>query len=161
MSTNNAINQIGKLPSFMAVQNADQTNVTGDGSAYVPQYTNVIYDITGSFNGSTTFTAPLSGKYLFDFTFQFTGVTAAMTLGYIQLITTAATYNIFYSNPANLRGNNNVFSYSTCILCNMTATDTASLSMAFLNGTKVATLQGATISGVRAPMFAGYMITGI
>jgi acid stress-induced BolA-like protein IbaG/YrbA len=61
MATNNAVNQIGILPSFMAVNNADQTNVTGDGTDYTVTFVNEIYDLTSNFDGASTFTAPLTG----------------------------------------------------------------------------------------------------
>jgi len=161
MATNNAINQIGVLPSFMAVQNADQASVTGDGSVYVPQFTNVVYNATSSFDGTSTFTAPLTGKYCFGVHFQFTNVAAGMTIGYCQLITTLATYNLFFLNPGTMRAANNILTIQNSIIVPMTATNTASLNIAFLNGAKAVTIQGATAAASRTPFFSGYMISGI
>jgi hypothetical protein len=160
MATNNAINQIGKLPSFMAVNNADQGWVTGDGTDYVCQFVNEIYDVTNSFDGTSTFTALLTGKYSFSFGFYLNGVAAAMTKTGIWLETTSATYRLLQANLVPIAVGGDIFlSYS--LECPMTVGDTAKIHLQISNGLKQASIIGATNAGWRTPYFSGYMISGV
>lgn len=73
-----ALNQAGTI-SWEA-QASLQSNVTGDGTSYVVQFTNVIENIGGSFDGTSTFTAPVDGSYMFLWQLDLTGLLAAHTL---------------------------------------------------------------------------------
>lgn len=67
----------------------DQTNVTGDGTQYTPKFTNVVYNVGGDYNSSTTtYTAPVNGIYAFNVSVVLhdTGFTAAAEQCIVRLV---------------------------------------------------------------------------
>lgn len=162
MATNNAINLAGPTPAFMYVSNADQNNVTGDGTLYDVIFPNKIYDTTNSFDGTSTFTAPVTGKYLFSYSYYFTGITVSMTNCGARCITTSAEYRSDQINfaPGQFVAGGGTYCLSYTFIAPMTVGDTAKCNIFFVGGTKVVCLAG-TGSGVRAPMFSGYMLPSI
>ena len=161
MATNNAINQVGILPSFMYVANGDQTNVTGDGTVYNVIFPNKIYDATNSFDGTSTFTAPLTGIYNFTLSCSLTITATGPGYVYANLTTTGATYRYLQNNDAATFPYN-VYTFTQTITCPMTAGDTAIPSVAvFGDASKDVIIVGVTSNGYRSPLFSGYMIAGI
>jgi hypothetical protein len=71
-------------PSFLAWCDA-QANVTGDGTNYQILFANEIYDQNSDFT-SSTFTAPVAGRYLFGFNVRLDGITSNHVRGYAQLV---------------------------------------------------------------------------
>lgn len=161
MATNNAINQIGVLPAFMATSNADQSNVTGDGTIYDIQFPDEIFDVTNSFDAVSTFTAPLSGKYFFNVQLLLSDVSAAMTNDLIYITTTAATYRLVQQSFAADISVGGVYVFNSSTIANMSVGDTAKVTIRFLNGAKALDIKGATAAAFRTPVFSGYMISGI
>lgn len=167
MATNSATNQIGPLDSFMSINDAQQLNITGDGTDATIAFSNEIYDTTSAFS-SPTFTASLQGLYLFHF---------EIVLGYpggapningvndleVYLATTSATYYFYKVNlTPGLGAANAIFIMSGCTLAPMSAGNTASLHiMANGLGAKPLLIEGAGTAGYRTPVFAGYKVAGI
>ncbi len=147
-------------PCFLASQTADQTNVTGDGTAYTVTFTNEIFDQNNNFDGTSTFTAPVTGKYLFSTTLLLAGLLIANDLGFVEIViagTSAATYRFAEGNffTASIGG---TYGVTGSIIANMTATDTAKVVVTVFDGTKVVDIFGTTGAGVRTPTFSGYLI---
>ena len=162
MATNNVINQIGVLPSFMYVSNADQTNVTGDGTAYAVTFANKIYDTTNSFDGTSTFTAPLTGTYRFWVNITLTGLTTSMTNNPCYFTVGATTYQPYqFSCAPSQFTAGGIYILNAGVIVPMTATNTITFTIRFIGGTKVVSVLGATAAGYRTPVFAGYMISGV
>ena len=161
MATNNAINQIGVLPSFMATNNAVQSNVTGDGTLYTVVFNTELYDTTNSFDGTSTFTAPLSGTYHFNAGLWLGGtIDAAHTRAIISFITSTGyeyrwDYNLYNESAP---GNGVNTTYATEF--RLTAADTVVLKVQVIGGNKtISVLQSSPAP--YCPYLSGYMISGI
>lgn len=77
-------------PGFSAYNTTLDVNVTGDGTSYLVGFNTEDYDTTSNFNGST-FTATVSGKYLFNVAVGLRESAVGMTCTTF-LVTSAATY---------------------------------------------------------------------
>lgn len=88
-------------PAFCAYLAAGDANVTGDATSYTigsgTAFTEV-FDQNGDFNTNGTFTAPVSGRYLFSASVQTGGVAAGHTFGFTSLQTSN---QLFLSNTMN------------------------------------------------------------
>lgn len=114
-------------PSFLAYLGTTDSNVTGNGAAYVLGSGNAlteVFDPGGDFavggSGTATFTAPVTGKYLLTYKIALTGFTAATTPQY-QIITSNRTYEVFRTDT-NTSGS---CTYEINVIADMDASDTA------------------------------------
>jgi hypothetical protein len=104
-STGIAISAAGEVtmaaqPCFAANRTGNALNVTGAGTAYSPVlFPNQVYDVGGDWAESpgSTFTAPVTGKYVFTSSVRVIGMTTAMTYGVISLVTSKRTWNVYTS----------------------------------------------------------------
>ena len=164
MATNNAINQIGKLPAFMAINGPEQTGITSTGGSYSTiAFGTKVYDVTNSYDNSTyTFTAPLTGRYSFQVLLGLYNCTASMTGLSINLYTTQSNYILFFENfaPGQAVGGFYVFAANNSVVVPMNSGDTASVRVALADGASLS-ISGSTGSGSNTPIFSGYMIAGI
>lgn len=127
-----------KQPCFTAYNSSIRTDVTGDGTSYTLIFDTELFDQGGNFDGTSTFTAPQTGKYLFTTTILAQQAVATMSvLG--QIVTTGATYSIYNSDVAVV-GNNDV---PMSVIAAMTAGDTCVVKVVFSNGTKIVDIYGA------------------
>jgi len=165
MATNNAINQIGVLPSFSAYSAADQSLVTGDATVYPIVFPDILYNRTSSFDGTSTFTAPLTGTYIFNVGVYFNGFTALNVTveSTLSLVTTGKTYLLEfwgessgqYLPPIALGGTRSQ-------ICHLTVGDTVQVTLTVSqNGAKSITILGKAGAVFYTPIFSGYMIAGI
>lgn len=146
-------------PCFLASKTADQGNVTGDGTAYTLQCSNEIFDQNNNFDATSTFTAPITGRYFFCFNVFLNSLGAAHNNGGLNLVTTAATYKLYSLNPYLMSaGGGGNFIISGSSMANMTSGDTATISIMVYNGTKTVNIMGSTAIGARTPVFAAYLI---
>ena len=109
--------------AFLAYNSASDASVTGDGTNFTVIFDTEIYDQNNNFDGTSTFTAPLTGKYHFDMQTALSPLAGTNTSAYILLVTTKHTYLIDYqswtANPFT------AMSLQGSIDCNMDAGDTA------------------------------------
>ena len=146
-------------PAFAAYPNAIIANVTGDGTIYNIVYNVELFDQNGDFNlGTSTFTAPVTGKYYFSFSTPVTGVGATHTFILSQLVTSSQIYTSNYMSPATPGGAGsavNTFMSSASWCVSMTAGDTAFCRLLVAGGAKVVGLLG----GVNeTPSFSGFLV---
>lgn len=164
MATNNAINQVGPLPAFMATNGPEQTGITSTGgSNSTIAFGTKVYDVTNSYDNSTyTFTAPLTGRYSFQVLLGLYNCTASMTALRIFLNTTQSKYILFFENfaPGQAVGEYYVFAFSNSIVAPMNSGDTASVCVTLPDGVSLS-INGSTATGSNTPIFSGYMIPGI
>lgn len=127
---------------FSATANT-QNNVTGDGTAYTGIFANEIFDQNNDFDGTSTFTAPVTGRYTLHVTIQMNTLNASMTVTVINIVTSNRTY---VSNPgsAAMRDANNNSSFSFNVIADMDTGDTATINYQVFNATKVASLGSAS-----------------
>jgi hypothetical protein len=171
MATNNSTNTaitVGstgeinypKQPCFIVVNNADQTNVTGDGTIYTVQFANTIVDQNSNWDGTSTFTAPVTGNYQFNYLLYASGIDGGMTNDLCYLQTTAATYRHFQLSMApGQYASGGIYVFYGSALANMTAGDTAIVVLRLIHSGLTVTLQGATNSGIRSPYFGGFLVS--
>lgn len=80
-------------PAFLAYVNTTITNVTGNGTEYTIIFDTEVYDQGADFNlGTSTFTAPVTGKYLINFSCLVTGTTTCNAAN-MRIVTSNRTYN--------------------------------------------------------------------
>ena len=106
-------------PSFSAYNSGAQSNKTGDDTLYVVLFDTERFDLNGDF-ASSTFTAPVAGKYLLSAHIGLTGFTTSSTYSNVLLVTSNDTYSEFAGTEVE---NNQFFSFS--LVADMDASDTA------------------------------------
>ncbi len=123
-------------PAFLARANA-QSNVTGDGTTYTVIFANEIFDQNNDFDGTSTFTAPVTGRYSIYILFGLTG----LLIGHTQLNGTIVTSNRTYftnnNNPYLGSDGTGAFKFCGSMLCDMDAADTAINQITVTGSTKV------------------------
>lgn len=135
-------------PAFMALYSgAGIANITGDGTVYTCTFPTEIFDQNADF-ADPTFTAPVTGRYLFDGTVQITNVAAGHTVYSIQIATSNRTYayNASYSAAA-LRNGGGACGIPFADLCDMDSGDIANILVTVSGGTKTIWLSLAYFSG--------------
>lgn len=131
--------QLGKYrslgqPCFLALASI-VTNATGDNTNVTVVFDNEIFDQGGNYNGTNTFTAPVTGKYLFN-CFMSGEVTSNAWTGYrISFIASNRTLNSVTVDPGELVTGSRVKMPATCIL-DMDASDTVTVQYNVQGSTK-------------------------
>lgn len=133
-------------PIFSAKLASTTANVTGDGTLYTIILDSELYDVGGNFNlGTSTFTAPVTGKYMFVATYGFENVGAAHTTLVTYIVATGITINTYTVNPAAMVSVSTIPGYvvlsGTGIIA-MTAGDTCVFKTAIYGGTKTVSMSG-------------------
>jgi hypothetical protein len=132
-------------PAFLATASS-QANVTGDGTAYTPTFVTEIFDQNNDFDGTSTFTAPVTGRYQLGVIVELTGLTASHVTGNFTIATSNRTYVISNANYANLRNGANSLTLEGYVLTDMDAADTATITVQVTSGTKVVTFSPNSVS---------------
>lgn len=124
-------------PSFLAVDGTGATDVTGDGTNYSQLWPTEIYDQNNDFN-SSTFTAPVSGRYLL----QASVLIQNMLVTHGDRNFRITTSNRVYSTNRNysLAETNNTM--SLIVIADMDAGDTASVNITISGSTKTVDIIG-------------------
>lgn len=134
-------------PTFQAYVATTITNVTGDGTVYTVIFDTETFDLGGDFNlGTGTFTAPVTGKYFFQYTVLIVGGTAITAVA-SRIVTTARTYIL---NGSNQVGSTTTSSGDMAVIADMTAADTATFAVTTTDGSgKVDDVSGTTSGNLR------------
>ncbi len=143
-------------PAFLAKLDANQLNVTGNGAVYTVEFPNIIFDQGGDYDGIDTFTAPITGLYVFYTAVQMDELTAATGLTQVNIATTARSLVTQTVNGANARaGGSNTVILNGALFTNMTAGDTCQITV------QAADMPGNTIDMVTTTsnFFGGYLVT--
>ena len=138
-------------PAFLAYPNAI-ANVTGNGTVYTVVWANEVYDQGSDFDGTSTFTAPVAGKYTITAMVEMTNLSA----------TTNATLNIVTSNGTwtkrqigSAAEQTTTHCVSLTINADMDAADTCTISTAFTgNGADTADISAGRFSQFSACLLA-------
>lgn len=139
-------------PAFLANGlTASPSNVTGDGTAYIVTFPTERFDQNGDFDATSTFTAPVAGRYWFASSVLMTGV-GAQTSGSLQINTS----NINGIGPlmdpsaTNAAG---TLCWNTTFFADMDAMDTAQVQLTLSGSTKTVSLQFNSVN----VWFAGFL----
>lgn len=141
-----------KQPLFSAYNSSVRTDVTGDGTLVTPVlFDTEISDQASNF-ASNTFTAPYTGQYYLITNVVLQQVTAAMSIT-ASIVTTARGY-VGTNIGTGIVGNNTC---TVIAIADMTAGDTAIVTVQVSGGTKVVDIYGDN-SGNPRTYFQGYLI---
>ena len=114
------------MPAFFASIGTIITNVTGAGTTYIIVFQSEIFDQNADFNGSNTFTAPITGRYFFWSSISLENVTTASTVG---VTTFNASNRICYAMTPTAHPNAGNVIVGSSAFVDMDANDTCTLGM--------------------------------
>ena len=124
-------------PAFLA-DVTPATNVTGDGTYYTVVFGTERFDQNSDFDGTSTFTAPVTGKYYIT-TSVFIKNAGSSTTSRFSIVTSNRTYKAFLINPSvyvHPTGDDQG-TYSFAVLADMDASDTSTITIMCDGGTKI------------------------
>lgn len=130
--------------AFFATKTSSDLNQTGDGTTEDVVFDSETYDIGGNF-ASSTFTAPVAGKYLFHTAVRLSqflasaGHTAASLYFTVNLLGSAVTY-VPVLGYAPVTGGTATLSAS--IMLSLAANDTVNVRLDVISGTKTVDIYG-------------------
>ena len=111
-------------PAFLVRENSPVNNVTGDGTAYTIVYDTEVFDQSGDMT-TTTFTAPVTGRYYLTYQSGLNNVTSSHTDMVMTITTSNRTYTAT-QDPYAVRVTGAVTSFkNTDVIADMDSGDTA------------------------------------
>src|SRR5574338_606447 len=125
-------------PCFMAYNSTTRADVTGSGEVYTLIFDTERFDQNSDWDGTSTFTAPVTGRYYFGATALFQQVISTMTS--VMLIVTSNKTYVFGNYPGLIAAGN--FPISASIIADLDAADTAQFQVIVGGGTKVVDISG-------------------
>lgn len=129
--------------------NGNKTNVTGGGTNYTTVWDSEIVDRNADFDGTSTFTAPVTGLYMFSGFIHMSGLTSSETALSTSLVTSNRTYAAVHRmNPVNVFDSGTLFSMPFAQMADMDASDTATFTLQILNGTDVVDFQSNSVLSI-------------
>ena len=143
-------------PCVFAFNASGTPNNTGDGTAYTLIFATERFDQNSNFDGTSTFTAPVTGKYLFCCNCLCQNMAAASTMSLALTVagTSAKTYTFGNTSHVNTVAGNEPIGLS--VIVDMTATDTATVVINVGGGAKTVGIFG----GAADPRtsFSGHLV---
>ena len=128
-------------PAFGAVA-SDQSNATGDGTVYSVTFTSSEYfDQNSDFDGTSTFTAPVSGRYQFQTSITIDNIGSHSSVQ-MRLFTSNRTYFTNTLDPSSTKNASNEYTIDTTLLVDMDAADTAIATVYVAGSTKTIGILG-------------------
>ena len=127
--------------AFLAINTIQRVNETGNGTIYTLIFDSEIFDQNNDFDGVSTYTAPLTGRYHFSTSVLLTGILSTHTVGDFDLVTSNRTLRFSCPAPSKVFDANTNVSYENVMLMDMDAGDTCQVKIAIFNGTKVVDIQ--------------------
>jgi len=143
--------------AFLAYNSVDDTNATGNGAVFTVIFDTEVFDQANNFDGTSTFTAPVTGKYQLSASVRFEVLTAAMTLAQIDIVTSNRTYRSGVINIGAVRTAGNEACVANNVLADMDAGDTAIIQVSITGGAgNTATVSGS--AGTLTSYFSGNLV---
>jgi hypothetical protein len=142
--------------AFHARLSSTTNNQTGDGTLYTLIADTETEDRNGDYDNTTgTFTAPLTGLYVFASAYRWVGITSSHTLGTVRFNSSNRLYQ-YNNNPANMRNSSNATTFLETSIVDMDAADTCTSQATASNGTLVMDVQGNATDA--RTHFAGWLL---
>ena len=143
-------------PCFGAWLDTTVTNVTGDGTEYTIIFDTERFDQNSDFNlGTSTFTAPVTGKYRFNVCYNITFDGSTPTSAISRLKASNRTYR--YLNSSN-NTESRLKGHRGSIIVDMDATDTITTSVDYGGSGKTIDVLGDDGGNART-FFSGHLLT--
>lgn len=143
-TTANEVNMPSQ-PAFLAYLGTQDTNATGDGTVVTIGGGNAlteVFDQNSDFNTNGTFTAPVTGRYLFEVYIQVIGLVAGMNQGAADIVTSNRSFTIYLGKPdSNINVGPVGTGFGGSVLCDMDASDTTTFTCSVGGGAKVADIR--------------------
>lgn len=157
-NTNITVSSAGAInypsqPAFFAYLNATQNDVTGDGTVYTLAFPVEIYDQANNFDGTSTFTAPVTGLYSFTVGLAI-GTINSRTLLW-QAIGTSRTVTL--ASFTNVAAGQNSLILNSQFYLDMAASDTLYLTIMASGGLKQSDIATGTSTDQRT-YFSGKLV---
>lgn len=133
-------------PSFLAVNTAGNANVTGDSTVYTLTFPSEIYDQNSDFDGTSTFTAPVTGCYFFSWGITLDDLAAGMW-GNARLV--ASNRTMFTPNDigaGTIKTPTDQLQFWSSSYVDMDAADTATIGIQIVAGGLVVDIVGGATS---------------
>jgi hypothetical protein len=135
-------------PAFRATQ-ASASNVTGDATTYTGTFTTEVVDVNADF-ATGTFTAPVDGTYVLSAEFSFAGLTSSHTRGFMYIVTSNKGYEVWRQNAYAVRETSDGSTLTSgCVVADMEAADTATVTLRIDLGAKVVDVATGFFCGVK------------
>jgi hypothetical protein len=130
--------------AFHAYNGSSQSNLAGD-SAHTININTEVFDQNGDFNTSNyTFTAPVTGRYLFAYQLTLNYVDNATSFIYAHLDTSNREYYSWYDANVELSSDSTYVSFPITVVADMDANDTALMKVFIGSGGGIEDTAGAT-----------------
>jgi len=139
-------------PAFFVTPSTGQTNFAADDSAVTVVFGTEVFDHGGNF-ASNTFTAPVGGKYQFNVSVCLLNIDTAASNYQVYLVTSNRTYG-FLLDPDGYDADVPFWTFTTSVLADMDAADTATVAVSQNGGTAQTDIEA---SGLRTH-FSGYLV---
>ena len=146
-------------PAFLAYLGTTDNNVTGDGSVYTFGGGNAlteVFDQNSDFNTNGTFTAPITGRYLFIGAIEVSSLNTSHTLGLLYFNSSNGKYRCDRCDPGNI-GVYSGMQFCGNVLIDMDASDTCIINLMILNSTKVVDAVADPPATGACSYFSGYL----
>jgi len=141
-------------PCFLVRNSSDQSNLTTNGGLITVVFDTEVFDQNADF-ASNTFTAPVTGRYLFTYNVNLAQVDADHT---ILALTLSTSNNAFTNNPivspTSFDADMGELALNGAIICDMDANDTALVKIAMEGGSSQTDIKA---NGVRTN-FGGVLL---
>ena len=131
-----------RQPSFSASLSADVANATGDGTAYTIAFNTEQYD-QGSNFAANTFTAPIAGKYRFNWTISVDD----LLVGHTKMEVTVGGQTVCRVNPYAIADSDGFCLLNGSVDLSLAASATVTMVVTISGSTKTVTVKGTTTSG--------------
>ena len=141
-------------PAFLANKSGASNNVTGGGTGYDFASFTEVYDQNADFNASTgVFTAPVTGRYLFQALFAFYTVDSNHTLARLYINASNQNYYIATVSPYGMKGasGDGYFYVMGGCMHDLDAADTVIMTATIFNGSDTSDAQPAS-------WFSGHLV---
>lgn len=143
-------------PAFLAVLATTVTDVTGDGTNYTIVFDTEIFDQNADFDGSSTFTAPVTGRYMLDGGITFADIFSSVTNCLLRFETSNRVYMCGRMNPTSAFVTGGYVGLQGNVLADMDSGDTAVLIANAGSTTKTIDVYAVSSTNVYT-YFSGYL----
>jgi len=147
MATNNSLNTyivpttaneitMPSQPAFLATPGGAQDDVTGDATVHTVIFSNVEFDQNSDFDGTSTFTAPVTGIYQINVAVKIGDLAVGNTTSEMFIATTTSSL-IDVVHAGNLRNAVDEYTHKNSVILPLTAANTVFINIKVQGGGKV------------------------